>query len=292
MTAANEYEIKQQLCDIGRRIWQKGFCAGNEGNHSYRLGPNLFLCTPTGVSKGNLSPDDLCTVDGSGHQLAGRLKRSSEFLMHAAIYNARPDVVAVIHSHPPHATAFAVAGVDLPTGIHPEAEVFLGPVRMAKYVTPGDHRLAESILPFVQNSNTVLMGNHGVVCFDTDLEQCYYKLEIVDAYARILLLAAQLGRVNTLGLEQMNELIALKSNFGLTDPRTDAAKKGESVCENSEFVSRFGAGRPAGSQPPVDLDSRIRRLIPQDLSPEDMETLVRTITKRVLAELGTAQRNA
>ena len=88
MIVANEFRIKQQLCDIGRRIWQKGFCAGNEGNHSFRLGPNKFLCTPTGVSKGNLSPDDICTVDGVGKQLAGRLKRSSEFLMHATIYKA------------------------------------------------------------------------------------------------------------------------------------------------------------------------------------------------------------
>src|SRR3954470_5693197 len=203
----SEFKIKGQLCDIGRRIWLKGFCAGNEGNHSYRIGPDRFLCTPTGISKGNLKPDDICTVDGEGKQIAGKRKRTSEFLMHAAIYKARPDVNAVIHSHPPHATAFAVAGIDLPTCIHPEAEVFLGPVKTAQYVTPGDQRLGESILPYVKDSNTIVLGNHGVVCFDTDLEQAYYKIEIVDAYARILLLAKQLGSVNTLSQEQMAELI-------------------------------------------------------------------------------------
>lgn len=293
---ANEFKIKQQLCDIGRRIWQKGFCAGNEGNHSYRLGPNKFLCTPTGVSKGNLSPDDICVVDGAGKQLAGRLKRSSEFLMHAAIYKARPDVVAVIHSHPPHATAFAIAGVELPTCIHPEAEVFLGPVKMAKYVTPGDQRLADSILPFVEGSNTVLMGNHGVVCFDTDLEQCYYKLEIVDAYARILLLTAQLGNVNMLQPNEMSELIALKNKFGLSDPRSEAAKKGEVFCGTSDFVSRVGGNREFGSRGKVmqggqatsmaqasGMEKAIAGMIPDNASPQEVERLVQVITDQIMA---------
>mgnify|MGYP006159639085 CR=1 FL=1 len=132
------------MCEIGRRIWLKGFCAGNEGNHSYRIGPDRVLCTPTGISKGFLKPDDICTVDMEGKQVAGKRKRTSEILMHLAIYKARPDVKAVIHSHPPHATAFAVAGVDLPTCIHPEAEVFLGAVKTAKYVTPGDTRLGDA----------------------------------------------------------------------------------------------------------------------------------------------------
>src|SRR5439155_24152108 len=147
------------------------------------------------ISKGNLKPDDICTVDGEGKQISGKRKRTSEFLMHAAIYKARSDVNAVIHSHPPHATAFAVAGVDLPTCIHPEAEVFLGPVKTAKYVTPGDTRLGESIKPFIKDSNTILLGNHGVVCYGPDLEDAYYKLEIVDAYALILLLTKSLGSV-------------------------------------------------------------------------------------------------
>jgi L-fuculose-phosphate aldolase len=117
----SEWKIKDLMCDIGRRIWLKGFCAGNEGNHSYRLGENRILCTPTGVSKGNLKPDDMCLVDLEGKQVGGKRRRTSEILLHLAIYKNRPDVKAVIHSHPPHATAFAVAGVDLPTCIHPEA---------------------------------------------------------------------------------------------------------------------------------------------------------------------------
>jgi L-fuculose-phosphate aldolase len=296
----SEWKIKEQLCDVGRRIWIKGFCAGNEGNHSYRLGPDRFLVTPTGISKGSLKPDDICLVDGQGKQLAGKRKRSSEFLMHAAIYKARPDVVAVIHSHPPHATAFAVAGVELPTCIHPEAEVFLGPVKLAKYVCPGDQRLAESILPFVKESNTILLGSHGVVCFDTDLEQCYYKLEIVDAYARILLLAKQLGNVNTLSASEMSELIQLKSKFGLTDPRMDDAKQGKVSCTLSDFMSRVGSevgakgrmvqGDQVGpvvrsQQASLGIAGAVAQLAPANYSEADIEQLVQTITDQIMATM-------
>src|SRR5436309_2162922 len=294
----SEFKIKEQLCDIGRRIWLKGFCAGNEGNHSYRIGPDRFLCTPTGVSKGNLKPDDLCTVEGEGNQLAGKRKRTSEFLMHAAIYKARPDVNAVIHSHPPHATAFAIAGVELPTCIHPEAEVFLGPVKTAAYVTPGDKRLGESILPFVKDSNTVLMGNHGAVCFHADLEICYYQLEIVDAYARILLLTKQLGNVNTLNSGEMVELIKLKERFGFTDPRMDDAKKGAVSCAASDFISRVraevgGKGRMStngGTAPvrpqPSAIESAISSMLPARYDEADVEQLVQTITDQIMASAG------
>jgi L-fuculose-phosphate aldolase len=294
----SEFKIKEQLCDIGRRIWLKGFCAGNEGNHSYRIGPDRFLCTPTGISKGNLKPDDICTVDGEGKQIAGKRKRTSEFLMHAAIYKARPDVNAVIHSHPPHATAFAIAGVELPTCIHPEAEVFLGPVKTAKYVTPGDKRLGESIMPFVKDSNTVLMGNHGAVCFHADLEICYYQLEIVDAYARILLLTKQLGNVNTLNGPEMVELIKLKERFGFTDPRMDDAKKGAVTCAASDFISRVraevgGKGRMAmdGGTGPVQpqasaMERAIASMTPSDYSEADVEQLVQVITDQIMATAG------
>src|SRR5215213_9163632 len=238
---ASEWKLKEQMCDVGRRIWIKGFCAGNEGNHSYRLSDNRVLCTPTGVSKGQLRPEDICVVDMNGDQTAGSRKRTSEIQLHLAIYKARPDVKAVVHSHPPHATAFAVAGVDLPTCIHPEAEVFLGPVKTAKYVTPGDTRLGESIRPFIKESNTILLGNHGVVCYGPDLEDAYYKLEIVDAYARILLLTKQLGSVRPLDGEEMKDLLDLKKRFGMFDPRTAPGATPEKMaCAGVDFLSRVG----------------------------------------------------
>src|SRR3954454_1060962 len=299
----SEWKLKEQMCDIGRRIWLKGFCAGNEGNHSFRIGENRVLCTPTGISKANLKPDDICTVDLEGNQVSGARKRTSEILLHLSIYKARPDVKAVIHSHPPHATAFAVAGVDLPTCIHPEAEVFLGPVKTAKYVTPGDTRLGESIVPFIKDSNTIVLGNHGVVCYGPDLDDAYYKLEIVDAYARILLLTKQLGSVRPLGSDEMKELLALKSKFGMNDPRTAPDAKPETmVCAGTDFLARVGGevgskGRmstPTGGTAPVSRDGgaggsalarAISAMAPQQYSEDEIEQLVQTITDQIMASV-------
>src|SRR5438477_10120445 len=296
----SEWKLKEQMCDIGRRIWQKGFCAGNEGNHSYRLSENRILCTPTGISKANLKPDDICTVDLEGKQVAGKKKRTSEILLHLTIFKARPDVRAVIHSHPPHATAFAVADIELPTCIHPEGEVFLGPVKTAKYVTPGDTRLGESIVPFINESNTILLGNHGVVCYGPDLEDAYYKLEIVDAYARILLLTKQLGSVRPLAAEEMKELLALKSRFGMADPRVgDNVPPEKMACGGTDFLSRVGGevatrGRmqsgggtvPApqsGGAAPSAMEKLVSSMAPQQYSEADVEQLVQTITDQIVA---------
>jgi len=301
----SEFQLKEQMCEIGRRIWLKGFCAGNEGNHSFRLSENRVLCTPTGISKGFLKPDDICTVDLEGKQITGKRKRTSEILLHLAIYKARPDVKAVVHSHPPHATAFAVAGVDLPTCIHPEAEVFLGAVKTAKYVTPGDTRLGESILPYVKDSNTILLQNHGTVTFDKDLEGAYYKLEIVDAYARILILAKQVGSIRPLDANEMKELLDLKVRFGLEEPRLKDA--GGFSC-NTDFISRVGdvatkgkmatstggvAPLPSGSElrPSTavqvsPMEKAIHSMIPQgSYSESDIETLVQTITDQIMASV-------
>src|SRR5918999_1009398 len=234
----SEFKLKEQMCEIGRKIWLKGFCAGNEGNHSYRLSEDRILCTPSLISKGNLKPDDMCVVDMTGKQISGKRKRTSEILLHLAIYQERPDVRAVIHSHPPHATAFAIADIELPTCIHPEAEVFLGPVKTAKYVTPGDTRLGESLLPYVKDSNTILLQNHGTVTYDADLENAYYKLEIVDAYARILLLAKQIGSIRPLDAGEMKELVELKQRFGLEEPRLRDGGHGWSCA--TDFLTRVG----------------------------------------------------
>jgi L-fuculose-phosphate aldolase len=289
----SEWKLKEQMCEIGRRIWQKGFCAGNEGNHSYRIAENRVLCTPTGISKGNLVPDDICVVDLDGKQLSGKRKRTSEFLMHSAIYKARPDVRAVIHSHPPHATAFAVAGVDLPTCIHPEAEVFLGVVPTAKYVTPGDNRLGESLMPYIKDCNTILLQSHGVVCFHPDLEQTYYQLEIVDAYARILILAKQVGSIRPLDSKEMKELLELKTRFGLQDARVDRGL--EKMSCGTDFLSRVGGDiatrgmvqcatgtAPIGA-PQSGLEKAISAMAPQNYNEDDVEQLVQVITDQIMA---------
>ena len=147
----NMFQLKQEMCEIGRRIWIKGYCAGNEGNHSLRISDDRVLCTPTGLSKGFLRPEMITIVDMDGKQVDkdNKYKRTSEILLHLAIYKKRPDVKAVIHSHPPHATAFACGGVPIPEGVHPEAEVFLGKVPTAKYTTPSYAGLGESVVKLV-----------------------------------------------------------------------------------------------------------------------------------------------
>jgi L-fuculose-phosphate aldolase len=229
-----------------------------------------------------------------GKQVAGSRKRTSEIQLHLTIYKLRDDVKAVIHSHPPHATAFAVAGVDLPTCIHPEAEVFLGPVHTAKYVTPGDQRLGQSIAPFVKDSNTVLMGNHGVVCYGHDLENAYYKLEIVDAYSRILILAKQVGSIRTLSGPEMKELVALKAQFGMSDPRTNPDGSVKEFSCGADFLSRVNdvatRGRmaaPSGGTAPVPQSSGLQRAIaaltPEKYQDSEIEQLVQSITDQIMA---------
>jgi L-fuculose-phosphate aldolase len=215
----NQTQLRNLMCEIGRRIWQRGYCAGNEGNHSVRLGDDRFLCTPTGISKGFLEPDDLVTVDGGGEGVLfnsrGR-KPSSEIKVHMAIYRARPDVQAVIHSHPPHATAFALCNGPLPMGVYPEAEVLLGEVPIAPYATPSTQAVADSVASVIgPGTNSVIMANHGTVSFSDSLMDAYYKLEVLDAYCRLLILARQAGQIKPLSEQHLAELQALRQQYGL-----------------------------------------------------------------------------
>ncbi len=137
----NLMQLKEEICDIGRRLYNKGFAAGNDGNISYRLNEKEVLCTPTMISKGFMKPSDLCIVDMDGNQISGQRKRSSEIRLHLTIMKARPEIKSVVHCHPPHATAFAIAREPIPQCILPEVEVFLGDVPITKYETPGDQNL-------------------------------------------------------------------------------------------------------------------------------------------------------
>ncbi len=237
----SESALKKQMCEIGHRMWLRGFCGGNEGNISTRMPGDRILCTPTAMSKGFMTPGDLCIVDIEGKQLSGTRRTTTEILMHLFIYRNRPDVTAVIHTHAPHATAFAIAGIDLPTCIHPEAEVFLGPVKTAPYVTPGDTRLGESLAPYVADSSTILLGNHGTVSFAKDLEIAFYKLEIIDAYARMLILARQLGRIQPISEEYMRELISIKPRYGQNDPRVAPDGTITGLTPDGDYVPSFEA---------------------------------------------------
>src|SRR5258705_6930063 len=231
--SVSEYKLREQICDIGRRLYAKGFAAANDGNITVRLSEKELLCTPTMVSKGFMKPDDVCKVDYEGKQLAGSKRRTSEVLLHLAVYKNRPDVMAVVHCHPPHATAFAVAHEPIPKCVLPEVEVFLGEVPIAKYETPGNQKFADTIAPFVKDCNTILLANHGTVTFGPDLQNAYFNTEIIDAYCRILILARQLGRIHYFSEDQTKELLALKQRLGYDDVRFH--NPGCAVCGPSSF---------------------------------------------------------
>ncbi len=239
-----DWKIRREICDIGRRLYARGFAAGNDGNISYRLSENSVLCTPTLICKGFMREDDLCIVDLEGRQRSGQRKRTSEILLHLEIYKADASIKSVVHCHPPHATAFGVARLDIPTCVLPEVEIFLGVTPRSDYETPGGQSFAETVRPFVGTANTIVLSNHGTVSWGVSVEQAYWKTEILDAYCRILLLARQLGHVERLPLPKMNELLDLKERLGAG---VDARRTGGGeMCVNPEFGASNQAS--AGSE--------------------------------------------
>ncbi|MCC7261555.1 MAG: class II aldolase/adducin family protein [Candidatus Latescibacteria bacterium] len=244
--------VKREICEVGRRIYQRGYVAANDGNISVRIAEDRVLCTPTGVSKGFISEDMLCVCDLEGRQVAGHLKISSELRMHLEIYKLRADIYSVVHAHPPTATGFAVAGMDLTQCVLPEVIVSLGGIPLAAYGTPGGPEIFEPMRPLLKEYDAVLMANHGVVTLGRDAMDAHFKMETVEHFARIALVAHQLGAVKTIAPEHVDELIDLRQRFGI---------KGRPSCR----VGDGPAPQPAaGSQ----------------------DDLVQEITRQVMAQLG------
>jgi len=284
----NEYKLKEQMCEIGRRVYNRGFAAANDGNITIRLNDREVLCTPTMVSKGFMKPEDICKVDYDGKQLAGSKRRTSEVLLHLSVYKHRPDIHAVVHCHPPHATAFAVAHEPIPKCILPEVEVFLGEVPMAVYETPGNQKFAETIVPYLKDCNTILLANHGTITFGPDLEKAYFNSEIIDAYCKILILARQLGRVNYFSDQQTRELLELKKKLGYEDPRL----KDENcdLCGNNTIGRGFVDFMPEAKAfrqddvpaTPAPSKNGQNGKMPKNI---DIEELVQRVTDRVMEAL-------
>jgi L-fuculose-phosphate aldolase len=293
---ANIHKTKQDICEIGRRLYNKGFAAANDGNITVRVGENEVLCTPTMHSKGFLKPDDICTIDMQGKQLNGRKKRSSEALLHLEIYRQRADIRSVVHCHPPHATAFAVAREPIPQCVLPEVEVFLGDVPITRYETPGGQAFADTVLPFVRNTNVIILANHGTVSFGEDVERAYWWTEILDAYCRILMLSRQLGRINYFNEQQERELLDLKQKWGFADPRNTREFANCDICANDIFRASWsdsGVERTAFPAPPAmparqtAADSTAAPAS-EAAADDPREALVLAITERVMAELNQA----
>ncbi|MDA3872595.1 MAG: class II aldolase/adducin family protein [Kiritimatiellae bacterium] len=269
--------LRERMADIGQRIWNKDYVDGNGGNLTIRVGDNLVLCTPTLISKGFMSAEDMCLVDMNGTQLAGTRKRTSEVMTHIGIMKRQPKAKACCHAHPPHATAFAVASVVPPTCMIPEAEVFLGQIGMAPYQTPGSPENADTVGEIGVNHQSVLMENHGVITWGKDIEDAYWKMENTDAYCKTVWIASQLkgGKLKTISGSQAKELIGLRKSLGMDDYR-DTWKECE-LCDNSDFRPGVVCGVPS----PASASSTGN----QPEYSEDAEALVQQITNEVMKAL-------
>jgi len=181
------------MCDLGRRLWQRDLVGAVEGNLSVRLSPQRILCTPTGLSKGHMKPSDLVVIDPRGNPI-GEGKPSSEIKLHLRMYAKRPDCHAVIHAHPPTATAFALAGETIPDDLLPEAAFVLGSVATAPFGTPGTDEVPDRLEPLLDDHKTFLMENHGAVVMGKDLFDAYNRMETLERVARIIMMARILGK--------------------------------------------------------------------------------------------------
>jgi L-fuculose-phosphate aldolase len=281
----NEYKVKEEICEIGRRVYNKGFAAANDGNISVRLNDKQIMCSPTMISKGFMKPDDLCKVDYDGKQIVGTRKRSSEILLHLSVYKNRPDVQAVVHCHPPHATAFAVAHEPIPKCVLPEVEVFLGEVPIAVYETPGGQKFADTIVPYLKDCNTIILANHGTVTFGPTLEKAYWNSEIIDAYCKILILSKQLGRVNYFSENQTRELLEFKKKLGYDDPRLRSENC--DMCGNSVFDRGYSDFVPKPVAFAKEDGAACAGTCPSTngAATKELDELVRVVTDNVMAAL-------
>lgn len=211
----SEDEHRRDICVVGRWFHDRNFVAATDGNISLRLGPNRVLTSPTGVSKGMMSPEELVITDSSGDKISGRRNPSTELAMHLLIYRLRPDVNAVCHAHPITATGYASAGLALNKALLSEAVMGLGSVPLAQYGTPGTPELTDSIEPFVQSHDAILMANHGVVTYGADLLTAFYRMETVEHFARVALVTELLHKQVLLSRGDVEKLLAARARYGL-----------------------------------------------------------------------------
>ena len=259
----SEYEIKKQICEIGKRIYNRNMVAANDGNISVKISDNEFLCTPTGVSKGFMTPEYICKVDAKGNVISanGNFKPSSEIKMHMRVYEKRPDVKAVVHAHPTFATAFAIAGIPLTQPVMPEAVITLGCVPIAEYGTPSTNEIPDAVEKYLPYFDAVLLANHGALTYSDSLLAAYHKMESVEFYAELLYKAKQLGDPVEFSPAQVERLYEIRRQFGMSGKHpadlcpsnkqggmschsckgtcASASKEHECTCGDSDLVAKI-----------------------------------------------------
>lgn len=251
-----ESQVKNDIIEIGRRLWLKGFVAANDGNITVRVGKNEIWATPTGVSKGFLKPEMLIKLDLDGNVISGTWKPTSELKMHLRVYKEREDVMAVLHAHPPVATSFAIVGKTLDAPIMPEAVISLGVVPIAEYGTPSTEELPENVSKYLQECDALLLENHGALTYGPDVYTAYYRMETMEFYAYISLLTHLLGGARELSEDKVRKLVEIRKKLGV---------KGRYPVQR--LFKRYNINK-------------------EELKEEQLVDMVTRITKRVLEEIG------
>ncbi|MGA3293622.1 MAG: class II aldolase/adducin family protein [Candidatus Acidiferrales bacterium] len=235
----SEEEHRRDICAVGRWIHERGYVASTDGNMSVRLGPDRILTSPTCMSKGMMTPEDMVITDFTGRHLSGSRKPSSELAMHILIYRLRPDVNAVCHAHPPTATGYAAAGIPLDKPILCELIIGLGCIPVARYGTPGTSELTAAMEPFVRGHDAILMANHGVVTYGPDLLTAFLRMETTEHFARVALVTELLGKQNVLSNADVEKLRVARARYGASSQPGDTANAGAAAASdgNAERVT-------------------------------------------------------
>src|ERR671918_2213133 len=224
-----ESALRADIVEVGRRLYARGYTASNDGNISVRLDHERLLMTPTAVCKGFMSPEMMCITDLDGRKLQGDRDPSSEMQMHLEVYRQRQDVQAVVHAHPPIATGFAVAGIPLDRAVLAEVVTTLGSVPIAEYATPSTKELPDAVSKYIKAHDGMLLANHGALTVGADLFSAYYKMETIEHFAKISLVARLLGRENLIARGEVERLQGLRGVYGIAAPAplcTDPAEQG------------------------------------------------------------------
>ncbi len=249
-----ESQLRADIVEVGRRMYARGYTASNDGNISVRLGEDRLLMTPRSVCKGFMTPEMMCITDLDGRKVQGDRDPSSEMLMHLEVYRQRPDARAVCHAHPPIATGFAVAGIPLDRAVLAEVLTTLGSIPIAEYATPSTSELPAAVRKYVKAHDGMLLANHGALTLGADLFAAYYKLETIEHFAKISLVARMLGRENLIAREEVDRLQGLRTNYGIKAPAP--------ICPDPTLVGDLLSGPdPVTCQvvqaPPGDGHSRL-----------------------------------
>ena len=215
---SSEDTLRADIVEVGRRLYARGYTASNDGNISVRLDDRRLLMTPTGVCKGFMDAGMMCITDLDGRKLQGDRSPSSEIQMHLEVYRQRPEIQAVVHAHPPVATAFAVAGIPLDRAVLAEVVTTLGSIPIAEYATPSTQELPEAVRKYVKAHDGMLLANHGALTLGADLFSAYYKMETIEHFANISFVARMLGGERLLSRDEVLRLQGLRGRYGIASP--------------------------------------------------------------------------